>query len=47
MALPDFARIEQGTAIIWGESGANGVTNVLSVDALANGTAQMGAAAVS
>ena len=45
MALPDFARIEQGTAIIWGEAGASGVTNTLSVDGLANGSARMGAAA--
>jgi hypothetical protein len=45
MALPDFARITQGTPIIWGEAGASGVTNTLSVDGLANATARMGAAA--
>lgn len=45
MALPDFARIEQGTPIIWGVSGASGVTHALSVDGLANATARMGAAA--
>lgn len=45
MALPDFARITQGTPIIWGEAGASGVTNTLSVDGLANATARMGASA--
>lgn len=45
MALPDYIEITQGTAIIWGESGASGVTNVCSVDALANGAARMGASA--
>lgn len=43
MALPDYADITQGTAIIWGESGASGVTATLSLDALANGAARMGA----
>lgn len=45
MALPDYVQIAQGTAIIWGEAGASGVTNTLSLDALANGAARMGAAA--
>jgi len=45
MALPDFIDLTQGTPIIWGESGASGVTHVLSVDGLANGSARMGAAA--
>ena len=45
MALPDSVQIEQGTAIIWGESGASGVTRTLSLDALANGAARMGQAA--
>lgn len=45
MALPDKIQITQGTAIIWGESGASGVTHVLSFDGLANGAARMGAAA--
>ena len=45
MALPDYVQIAQGTAIIWGESGASGVTHTLSLDALANGAARMGAAA--
>jgi hypothetical protein len=37
MALPDYIQITQGTAIVWGESGATGptVTHKLSVDALA------------
>jgi hypothetical protein len=45
MALPDSVQITQGTAIVWGESGASGVTNTLSLDALANGAARQGAAA--
>ena len=45
MALPDFGGLVQGTAIVWGESGATGVTKVLSFDALANGSAQQGASA--
>lgn len=45
MALPDFIDLTQGTAIVWGESGASGVTHTLSVDALANGSARMGASA--
>lgn len=44
MALPDtYAQHAQGTSIIWGESGASGVTNTLSLDALANTAARMGA----
>jgi hypothetical protein len=49
MALPDYAKIEPGTAIIWGESGATGlsltVTKTLSFDALANAAGRMGASA--
>jgi len=45
MALPDYFKAEAGTAIIWGESGATGVTNTLSFDALANGSARAGAVA--
>lgn len=45
MALPDFAGTVQGTAIVWGESGATGVTKVLSFNNLANGAAQQGASA--
>lgn len=49
MALPDYFALSQGTAIIWGEAGATGglgaVTNTLSVDALASGSARMGAVA--
>jgi hypothetical protein len=44
MALPDYQEITQGTAIVWGEAGASGVTATLSLDALANGAARMGAA---
>lgn len=45
MALPDSVQIEQGTAIVWGEAGASGVTRTLSLDALNNGAARMGQAA--
>lgn len=45
MALPDNFKIQQGTAIIWGEAGASGVTHTCSLDALANGAARMGASA--
>lgn len=47
MALPDYIKVTQGTAIIWGEAGATGptVTHTLSLDALANGAARMGASA--
>lgn len=44
MELPDYVVRSQGTAIIWGESGASGVTATLSFDGLANGAARMGAA---
>jgi len=43
MALPDYSEITQGTAIIWGEAGASGVTATISLDALANGAARQGA----
>lgn len=43
MALPDYFNNTQGTAVIWGEAGASGVTNTLSLDALADGSARMGA----
>lgn len=43
MGLPDYFTLSQGTAIIWGESGASGVTNTLSLDALASTKARMGA----
>lgn len=45
MALPDTFKITPGTAVIWGEAGAAGVTHTLSLDALADGTARMGAVA--
>lgn len=44
MALPDYFKIEQGTAVIWGEAGGSGVTNTLSLDALADAAGRMGAA---
>lgn len=44
MALPDYIKSEQGTAVVWGEAGASGVTNTLSLDALANDAGRMGAA---
>lgn len=43
MALPDSFETAQGTPVIWGESGASGVTNTLSFDNLLDGTARMGA----
>jgi len=45
MALPDTFKVSQGTAIVWGEAGASGVTNTLSLDALADGAARQGASA--
>jgi len=36
---------ELGTPIVWGEAGGSGVTNTISVDALAAGSARMGASA--
>lgn len=45
MALPDTFKVTPGTSLIWGETGAAGVTHVLSFDALADGTARMGAVA--
>lgn len=45
MALPDYVDVTQGTAIIFGESGASGVTNTITLNALANGAARMSASA--
>lgn len=45
MALPDYFKIEHGTAIVWGEAGATGVTKTLSLDALASTKARMGESA--
>ena len=45
MALPDTFKVTPGTPVIWGEAGAAGVTHTLSLDALADGTARMGAVA--
>ncbi len=44
MALPDSLVQSQGTSVIWGEAGASGVTNTLSLDALGSTNARMGAA---
>ena len=43
MALPDSFKVSQGTAIVWGQSGASGVTATLSFNALADAAARMGA----
>lgn len=45
MPLPDTIKIVPGTAIVWGEAGGTGVTLTLSLDALADATARMGAVA--
>jgi hypothetical protein len=45
MALPDYLKAELGTAVIWGEAGASGVTKTLSFDGLASGSGRMGASA--
>ena len=45
MALPDSFRTAQGTAIVWGDAGGSGVTNTMTLDALADGSARMGAEA--
>jgi hypothetical protein len=45
MALPDYFEISQGTAIIFGESGATGVTHTMGLDALGSGAARMSASA--
>ena len=41
MALPDYLKVELGTAIIWGEAGGAGVTHTMSLDALADGVGRM------
>jgi hypothetical protein len=45
MALPDYEAISLGTAVIWGEAGASGVTKTLTFEALASAAARMGASA--
>lgn len=45
MALPDTMKITPGTPVIWGQSGASGVTLTLSFNGLADGAARMGAVA--
>jgi hypothetical protein len=44
-ALPDYAKVEFGTAVVWGEAGASGVTLTMTLDALASGSARAGAVA--
>jgi hypothetical protein len=44
MALPDYFVQTQGTAVIWRDSGGTGGTAVITLDALADGSARMGAA---
>jgi len=43
MSLPDYFKRELGTAVVWGEAGAAGVTHTLSFNALASESARMGA----
>jgi hypothetical protein len=43
MALPDYTKLELGTAVVWGQPSATGVTKNLSVNGLANGSAREGA----
>jgi hypothetical protein len=43
MALPDYLKVEQGTAVIWGHTGGSGVTAVMDVNALADAAGWMGA----
>lgn len=45
MALPDYLKAEHGTAVVWGEAGASGVTKTLTFEALASGSARMGVSA--
>lgn len=42
MALPDYLKIEPGTAIIWGTPSGSGVTNDLTFNNLADQAARMG-----
>lgn len=42
MALPDYFKIEQGTAIIWGTPSGAGVTNNMTLDALASAAGREG-----
>lgn len=44
MALPDYFKIEPGTAIIWGHTGGAGVTAAMDLNALGIGAGWMGAA---
>jgi len=42
MALPDYQKIEMGTAVIWGQPSASGVTKDLSLNGLAAAAGRMG-----
>jgi len=44
MTLPDYLQLTAGTQVVWGEAGGSGVTDTLSLDALADTKARMGAA---
>lgn len=44
MAFPLIQKVELGTAIVWGEASGAGVTNTLSLNALAAAAGRMGAA---
>lgn len=45
MGLPNYLKSALGTAIVWGQPGASGVTKDLTLNALASGSARMGAKA--
>lgn len=45
MTLPDYVTLGQGTAVVWGEAGASGVTKTLTFEGLASGSGRMGASA--
>lgn len=45
MTLPDYFKQTLGTAVVWGQSGATGVTKTLSLDGLISTEARMGASA--
>lgn len=44
MALPDIFKQALGTAVVWGTASGSGVTNTITLDALADAAGRMGAA---
>lgn len=42
MALPDYAKLSPGTAVVWGQPSGSGVTKNMTLDALADAAARMG-----